>query len=171
MRAGPGTPLKALQWFNRGVQFSCSVLILAIFSYFLGSLSSSGLETPTWIRSVEGISGVAALYTGVCLLLLCCVAGNPVLSFVAMVFDVAFFAAFIYVASANRGGAGSCEGRVDTPFGSGDADKSATDSVPSFRVACRLETACFAMSLIAMYVLPWLSYACLPQITLQQVAS
>ena len=154
MVAGSGTPLKMFQWFNRGVQLLCSVLILAIFSYLLAALSSSGLETPTWVRAVEGISGVAALYTGLCLLLLCCVTGHPLMSFVVMALDVGFFAAFIYVASANRGGAGSCEGRLDTPFGSGDADKSATDSVPSFRTACRLETACFAVSLVAMCVCP-----------------
>ena len=71
-----------------------------------------------------------------------------------MVFDLAFFSAFIYVANANRGGAGSCTGRVDTPFGSGEADSYAKDGLPNFQAACRLETACFALAMIAMYVFP-----------------
>lgn len=148
---GAGKALKMFQWFNRGVQLCCSVLILAIYSYFLASLSSSGLETPTSVRAVEGIAGVAALYAGLALLVLCCVTGHPFTSFVAMVFDLAFFSAFIYVANANRGGAGSCTGRVDTPFGSGEADSYAKDGLPNFQAACRLETACFALAMIAIF--------------------
>jgi hypothetical protein len=157
MGAGSGVALKGLQWFLRGIQFCCAGLILAIYSYFLATLHNHGLEIATWIRAVEGISGFATLYTLSALLLLCCVAGYPLTSFLAIVFDVAFIASFIYVASVNRGGASSCTGPVDTPFGSGDADSNVVDNgkggfttLPSFRQACQLETACLAVSIMAM---------------------
>jgi len=157
MGAGSGAALKFVQWFIRGIQFCCAGLILAIYSYFLATLHNHDLYIATWIRAVEGISGAATLYTAIGLLLLCCLAGLPFTSFLAIVLDVAFAAAFIYVAVANRGGVGSCSGRVDTPFGSGNADTNVADdgnggftNLPSFHTACKLETACFAVSIVAM---------------------
>lgn len=157
MGARSGLALKGVQWFLRGVQFCCAAIVLAIFSYFLATLHNHSLPIPTWVRAVEGISGFALLYTIVGLLFLWCLAGHPAWSLVTMVLDLAFVGAFIYVASANRGGSGSCEGVVDTPFGTADADTSVVDdghggftSLPSFRAACRLETACMSVSIVAM---------------------
>jgi hypothetical protein len=159
MGRGAGVALKSALWFIRGVQFCCAGLVLAVYSYFLATLHNHGLDTPTWVRAVEGISGSAALYTGIALLVLCCVAGHPLTSFLAMALDVAFVGGFIYVASANRGGAGSCTGRVETPFGSGDADTNVPDAgnspggftqLGSFKTACQLETACLSVSIVAM---------------------
>lgn len=157
MGAGSGIALKGLQWFLRGVQFCCAAIVLAIFSYFLATLHNHGLGIPAWVRSVEGISGVATLYTLVALLFLWCLGGHPAWSVTTMVLDVAFASSFIYVASANRGGAGSCNGIVDTPFGRAEADTNVVDDghggftvLPSFRAACRLETACMSVSIIAM---------------------
>ncbi|WQF79889.1 hypothetical protein CDEST_04903 [Colletotrichum destructivum] len=152
-----GFALKFLQWFIRGVQLGCSVLILAIFSYFLATLHNHSLPIATSIRAVEGISGVATLYTLAGLLLLCCLAGRSFTSFIAIVLDVAFIAAFIYVAVANRNGADSCSGNVSTPFGDGPADGEPTNTgsdgwthLPSLRTACKLQTACFAVSIVAI---------------------
>lgn len=155
MGAGAGFSLKFLQWFIRGVQFGCAALILAIYSYFLATLANHNLPISTTIRAVEGISGVAVLYTLAGLLLLCCVAGLTLTSFLAVVLDVAFIGSFIYVAVANKGGAGSCDGYLDTPFGEGKAGDTVEGSggftaLPSYRVACRLQTACLAVSIIAM---------------------
>ncbi|KZL82949.1 hypothetical protein CI238_02013 [Colletotrichum incanum] len=149
--------LKFLQWFIRGVQLGCSVLILAIFSYFLATLHNHSLPIATSIRAVEGISGAATLYTLAGLLLLCCLAGRSFTSFIAIVIDVAFIGAFIYVAVANRNGADSCSGNVSTPFGDGPADGEPTNTgsdgwthLPSLRTACKLQTACFAVSIVAI---------------------
>ena len=155
MGAGSGFGLKFLQWFIRGVQFCCAALILGVYSYFLATLANHNLPIATSIRAVEGISGVAVLYTISALLLVCCVAGFTLTSFLAVLFDVAFIGAFIYVATANKGGASSCDGYLDTPFGKGKAADSAEGSdgftaLPSFRVACRLQSACLAVSIIAM---------------------
>ncbi|KAF7548230.1 hypothetical protein G7046_g8751 [Stylonectria norvegica] len=120
MGAKSGLTLKFLQWFIRGVQFGCAALILAVFSYFLATLHNHHLPISTKLRAVEGISGVAVLYTLAGLLLLCCVAGLAFTSAIAILFDVAFIGAFIYVAIANKNGASSCNGYVDTPFGRGN---------------------------------------------------
>jgi hypothetical protein len=155
MPAGAGFGLKTLQWLIRTIQLLSAALILGVYSYFLAALANHKLPIATSIRAVEGIAGVAVLYTLSALLLLCCVAGLTLTAFLAVVLDVAFIGAFIYVAVANKGGAGSCDGYLDTPFGKGKAADQAEGSggftaLPSFRVACRLQSACLAVSIIAM---------------------
>ncbi|KMQ81594.1 hypothetical protein RF55_25831, partial [Lasius niger] len=114
-----GLALKFLQWFIRGIQFLCAALILGVYSYFLAALHNHDLPIARSVRAVEGISGAAVLYTLCGLVLLCCVAGLAVTSFIAVVLDVCFIGAFIYVAVANKHGASSCRGYLDTPFGNG----------------------------------------------------
>ena len=157
MGASSGFALKFLQWFLRGVQFCCAALVLAVYSYFLATLRNHNLPIGTWVRAVEGIAGVGVLYTAVGLLLLCCLAGHPFTSFIAIVLDVCFIGAFIYVAVQNRGGASSCQGKVTTPYGTGDANTDVSDSgdggftvLPNQHQACQLETACLAVSVVAM---------------------
>ena len=142
--------LTFLQWLIRGVQFGCCAVGLALYSYFLAIASRHDVSIPTWVRAVEGITGVGVLYTLIGLLLLCCLAGHPFMSFIAIVLDVAFVGAFIYVAQANRGGANDCTGRVNTPLGSGEARDSIGDGLPKFRDVCKMETAVFSVSLVAM---------------------
>ncbi|TDZ74199.1 hypothetical protein CTRI78_v001033 [Colletotrichum trifolii] len=149
--------LKFLQWFIRGVQFGSSALILGIYSYFLATLHNHSLPISNTLRAVEGISGAATLYTLCGLLLLCCLAGHAFTSFFAIVLDVAFVGAFVYVAVANKNGGSSCSGTVSTPFGDGPADGEATNTgsdgwthLPSLRTACKLQTACLAVSIVAI---------------------
>lgn len=157
MRGG-GIALKFLQAFLRFILFCCAAVILAIFSYFLATLHNHDLPIATWIRAVEGISGAAVFYSIVGLLLLWCLAGLFLTSAIAILLDIAFTGAFIYIAWETRHGAGSCSGDVNTPFGSGNTDTSNTVSdgsggstvLPSLRTACKLETACFAVSIIAI---------------------
>ncbi|KAI1391020.1 uncharacterized protein F4822DRAFT_395217 [Hypoxylon trugodes] len=150
MGAKAGFALKLVQWFFRGIQFCCSALILALFSYFLATLTSRHLTIPTWTRAVEGISGVGVLYTVLGLLLLCCLAGHPFTSFIAIVLDICFIGGYIYVASANRGGASSCTGQVDTPFGTGEASDLIDNKHPTYRQVCQMQTACLAVSIVAI---------------------
>ncbi|PNY27211.1 Uncharacterized protein TCAP_02861 [Tolypocladium capitatum] len=156
MGASSGLALKFVQWFIRGIQFLCAALVLGVYSYFLAALHNHDLPIASAVRAVEGISGAAVLYTLIGLLLLCCVAGLAFTSFVAVVLDVCFIGAFIYVAVANKNGAGSCSGYVDTPFGSGQsvAQVQGTEgftALPSFHTACRLQTACLAVAIIAVF--------------------
>lgn len=155
---GGGVALKALQWFLRGVEFCCAAIILGIFSYFLAKLSANNLPISSHLKAVEGISGAGTLYTLIGLVFLCCLAGFVFFSFIAIVLDFCFTGAFIYIAWATRGGK-SCSGFVNTPLGNGIAatndrisgpGSTRSTSLPSLRTSCRLNTACFAVSIIAM---------------------
>jgi hypothetical protein len=156
---GAGLALRGLQWFLRAIEFCCAALILGVFSYFLAALHNHGLSIDNYIRSVEGISGVAALYTLIGLLLLCFVAGLPFFSLIAILLDLAFVGAFIYVAYETRSGARSCSSTVTTVFGTGNAsgDNTVPDgnggstALPSFEQACQLDAACFSVAIVAMY--------------------
>ena len=155
MGASSGLALKVLQWGIRGIQFCCAALILGVYSYFLATLRNHSLPVANSVRAVEGISGAAVLYTFMGLLLLCCVAGHILTSSIAIILDVCFIGAFIYVAVANKNGAGSCNGVLDTPFGTGQSaaqvqGSSGFTALPSFHTACRLQTACFAVAIVAM---------------------
>ncbi|KAI0166893.1 hypothetical protein GGR52DRAFT_556043 [Hypoxylon sp. FL1284] len=151
MGAKAGFALKLLQWFVRGIQFCCSALILALFSYFLAVLANRSLPIPTYTRAVEGISGIGVLYTLLGLLLLCCLAGHPFTSFIAIVLDICFIGSYIYVATATRDGASSCTGTaVNTPFGRGNANDLIQGAHPTFRQACQMQTACLAVSIVAV---------------------
>jgi hypothetical protein len=153
-----GIALKSVSFFLQFIEFCCAAIILGIFSYFLATLSNHDLHIDTYIRAVEGISGAGVLYTIFALMLVCCLGGIAFLSALAMLLDLAFTGAFIYVAWATRGGAGSCSGNVNTPFGSGNT-RTGNNNVPqgdggftilpSLRTACKLETACFAVAIVA----------------------
>jgi hypothetical protein len=157
--AGASVALKAVQWFLRGIVFCCATIILGIFSYFLATLHNHGLHIDTHIRAVEGISGAGVLYSLIGLLFLCCLAGFTFTSAIAILLDLCFVGAFIYVACATSGGAGGCKGNVDTPFGHGNTYVDNTVStgnggyarLPSLRQACRLETASFSVAIVAIF--------------------
>lgn len=157
MALGGGIALRSLSFFLRFIEFCCAAIIIGIFSYYLATLHNHDLPIATYIRAVEGISGAAVLYTIFALLLVCCLGGIAFLGFIAMLLDLAFCGAFIYVAYATRGGASSCKGNVNTPFGSGNANTNNSvqqgsggfTHLPSLKTACRLETATFAVAIVA----------------------
>lgn len=158
MGAKTGLTLKILQWFLRGIEFCCAAIILALFSYFLAVMTNHHMPIHNWIRAVEGISGAAVLYTLLSLLFLCCVAGHPFTSSIAILLDICFIAGFIYIAASNRvTGTDSCRGQTTTIFGSGNADSNVLDgpsdgftAVPNLRQACQMQTAVFACSIVGI---------------------
>ena len=147
--------LRALQTGLRSLQLTAAVAILAVYSYTLGALSNRGLPTPTDVRAVEGIVGATVAYTLLCIVLLRVFPARTFPSFVLIVLDVAFTAAWIYVAKANGGGT-SCSGEVNTHFGKGKAEDDVEGksggfmTLPSYGDACRLLTACLAIAIITM---------------------
>ncbi|KAI1308788.1 hypothetical protein F5Y03DRAFT_82115 [Xylaria venustula] len=150
MGAKSGFALKGLQWFVRAIQFLSSVVALALFSYLLAVASGHHLNIPTWAKAVEGISGVGVIYTLLGLLLLCCVAGHPFASAIAIVLDIAFIGAYIYVAQANRGGASSCRGTVNTVFGKHSASDRVGSGLPTYHTICQLHSAVLAVSIVSI---------------------
>ena len=152
-----GPALKTLSTVLRSLQFAGATIILAIYSYTLGALANHGLSTPTFVRAVEGIAGITIAYAIICMVVTRFFAGRTLPSFINMIFDTAFGATYIYVATANRGGAGSCSGEVDTAFGKGKSGDKVDDgghggfmALPKFGDACRLLTACLAISIVMM---------------------
>ncbi|KAK0739652.1 hypothetical protein B0T21DRAFT_400706 [Apiosordaria backusii] len=142
--ATKGTALKGLQFFLRILEFCCAALTLAIYAYFLALLSSNSLPIGVYVRAVLGISGAATAYTILAFLFLCCAPGQPFLSFVMMVLDVAFIPCFGYIAGVNRHGAGSCSrGELDTVLGRGGAGEEKGGL--GFGRACEMEKAVFAV--------------------------
>lgn len=150
-----GLAFKSLSFFLRIIQFLCAAIILGIFSYFLSVLVDHHLHVDTYVRAVEGISGAGVVYTIVALLLVCCLGGIAFFSFIGILLDIAFAGAFAYIAYATRHGAHSCTGIVNTPLGIGSSNNEVDDGnggvtlLPSLHTACRLNTACFAVSIIA----------------------
>jgi hypothetical protein len=158
--------LKCLQWAFRGVEFGCSVVILGVYSYYLATMINHQIEVPASVKAVEGITAVGTIYTLLGLLLICCCAGHPAPSFISLVMDLALAAAYIYVAVANRAGAGNCSsGTVDGPYGSGEAGAfpgGATQGMtgiggvtggvqmPTYGLACQLMMGCIICASVAM---------------------
>lgn len=147
--------LKCIQWLFRGLEFICCVIILGITSYYLASMLKSNMTVPTNIKAIEGISAIGTLYTIIGMLLVCCCAGFPATSFIAMILDLGLAGAMVYVAIGYKEGAGSCSGSsVDTVYGTGDASatpggSSSLIKLPTYSMACRLETACLAAACVA----------------------
>lgn len=153
MARGAGIALKTIQLFLRAIEFCCAAVILALFSYFLAKLNINNIHINAYLKSIEGISGAAIIYTALAILLVCFVGGFGFFAFVGALLDLCFLGAFIYIAWETRHGADSCKGNVITPFGSGNAYTTQTQgSLPSLRTGCKMQTANFAVAIVAMYV-------------------
>jgi len=153
--------LKFAQWFVRAVQFGCAAVVLGLTSYYMAAQTSNSLEVPTHERAVEGITGAACVYTLVALLLLCCLAGLAVVSALAVVLDVLFMGAFIYVAWFYRRGAQGCDDLVvNTIFGYGSGDSRVPPAqgadigftrLPTYGSACRMEKVNLSLAILAIF--------------------
>jgi len=163
MSRRPKTPLlKTLQFALRGLQLTCSIIILSLDSYLLASLSNHGLSTPTWLRAAEGIAGITIAYVILCILALRFSphVGRMLSSFATMVLDVVFGSAAIYLATTNGyGGVGKCgKEEVDGPFGKGKTGEKAESkkdgfvAIPTYGDACRLGSAELAVSVILVFL-------------------
>lgn len=151
-----GAALRFGQTGLRTLQLLGSIVLLALFSYFLAVLSNHHKAIPTWLRAVEGISGAALLYLLFAVLFTLFLGGITVFGFIAVALDLAFVVAFIYTVVETKQGAGSCKGYVTTPLGSGQANQATASGnsnwLPNLHQACQLETATFAVSLIMIFL-------------------
>jgi hypothetical protein len=81
-----------------------------IYSYFLAVRADRNQGIPTWQKAVEGISGVAVLYTIAAVVLTCCLGGISFFAITAIILDILFVGGFIAIAVLTRRGAQSCTG-------------------------------------------------------------
>ncbi|KAI9707882.1 MAG: hypothetical protein M1820_004488 [Bogoriella megaspora] len=162
-----GGALRLLQTFLYALIFCCTAIILGIYSYFLSVLADRDLPIATWKKAVEGLSGAGVLYMIFAVVLTCFLGGITFFAFLAVVLDVLFVGAMIAVAVLTRDGADSCTGNVDTPLGSGPSNRqdpgygrggfgfggdNNVTYAPNLGLACRLNTAAFAVSIIAAFL-------------------
>lgn len=144
--------------FLRILQFCCAAVGLGIFSYFLAVLANDNVHIADRWRAVEGIVGAATLYTIFAILFVLCLAGSSFFGFLAIILDICFIGGFIAVAWFTRHGANSCTGFVNTPLGSGPANaRVSVENVDvryplRLKTACELNTAVFAVSIIACFL-------------------
>ncbi|KAL2369282.1 hypothetical protein BDBG_06548 [Blastomyces gilchristii SLH14081] len=163
----------------RLLQLACSVIILGIFSYFLAVLTDHNMPIARWIKAVEGISGAATLYTLAASIFTLCIGGIAFFAALMLILDVCFIAGFIAIAIMTRHGADSCSGIVNTPLGTGNANRPAPGFgeggfgtghdknftyLPSLRSACRLQKGSLAVAVIgcilfALSLYPQVLYA------------
>jgi len=151
MRGG-GVALKSLSLVFRTIEFCCAAVILALFSYFLANLHDHNRVIPTRNKAITGIAGAGVLYTIFAFIFVCCLGSISFFSYLAMLLDLAFAGAFIYVAWAARGGvqSASSTGIICTPLGCGNQRTNVVSSSIRYITAHRMETAVFAVAIIAI---------------------
>ncbi|KAK3073057.1 hypothetical protein LTR53_005685 [Teratosphaeriaceae sp. CCFEE 6253] len=157
-----GGALRLTQSALYSLIFLCAAIILGIYSYFLSVLADRSAPISQTSKAVEGISGAAVIYLIFAVFLTCCLGGISILAFLAIALDLCFCGAMIAVAVMTRRGANSCKGFVHTPLGNGQSgsgtggfgggnNDNVTYSV-NLHNACRLNTAVFALSIIAAFL-------------------
>ncbi|KAK2763348.1 hypothetical protein FQN54_009984 [Arachnomyces sp. PD_36] len=143
----------------RALQLCTSVIIVGIFGYFIGVLVDHNAHIPRWVKAVEGLAGLAALYTLFGVLLTLFLGGKMFFAMLAVALDVCFIASFIAIAAMTRGGHRSCSGNVSTPIGSGPSSNSSgglgrfgNRYRPNLSLACRLQKGVFALAIIGIFL-------------------
>lgn len=149
MGAG-GFILRFLSFSIRVLQFLVSAAILVIFSYILFELHHNDAFIPRWAKGTEGLSGAATLYTLLGMIFTCCLGQHTLFAIIAVVLDACFVACMIAIAVMTRDGASSCSGNVDTILGSGPASGMSIADHVHLGLACRIERAAFAISVVGM---------------------
>ncbi|KAI8935017.1 hypothetical protein NX059_008682 [Plenodomus lindquistii] len=143
------------------IEFACAAVILGIYSYFLAVQADRNAPIDTWEKAVTGLSGAVVLYCIFAVLLTCFLGGKTIFALLAVLFNVLCCGAMIAIAVMTRDGAGSCSGYVETPLGNGDSSSKegfGSDGqgnqityAASLGTTCRLNTACFAVSIIGAF--------------------
>lgn len=147
--------------------FCCAAIILGVYSYFLSVLANRNLPISKDWRAVEGMSGAACVWLLLAPLITCCCGGFAFWAIISIIVEFLFLAAFIAIAVLTRHGAGSCSGIVNTPLGIGPSDSQAqgygangfgfgagqtATYEPRLHLACRLNTAAFAVAIIGAFL-------------------
>jgi len=133
------------------LEFLASATILGIFSYFLARNHEAGLPIAIWMRAVDGLAGSATLYTLLAILLTFFLGGIIFFALIAIILDILFIGAFIFVAYETRGAARNCNTVTDQAFfGNGATGVGNTSATPV--QVCKLEETCFILAIILCFL-------------------
>ena len=154
-----GAALKFIATALYALEFCCAAIILGIYSYFLAVQADRDVNIPVWQQAVTGLAGGTVLYTIFAVVFTCFLGGKSFFALLALIFDVLCCGAMVAVAVLTRDGASSCTGNVETPLGDGPSSSKEGygsngqgDQVTysaSLGTICNLNTACFAVAIIA----------------------
>lgn len=134
---------------NRILQFIFSIISVGIYAYFVSNIREAGFRPSNWTGAILGISSASAIYTLFGIVFTLCLGANFFFGSLAIILDVAFIGAFIFVAYATRAARLSCSGYVATPLGAGPAgSETGLTIATSLRRACQMETVVFASAII-----------------------
>jgi len=162
-----GAALKVTQTFFYTLCFLCAGIILGIYSYFLSVQADRNASIPQWQKAVEGISGIAVVYSIFAVVLTCCLGGKIFFAFLGIVMDLLLTAGLLAIAVMTRDGAQKCTGsNVDSPLGSGDASAHGSFGKNGFGTgngenvtyassigfACKLNKVVFAVAIIGAFL-------------------
>lgn len=152
-----GVALRSVATFFYFLEFCCAAIILGIYSYFLSVLADRNEYITKSEKAVEGISGIAVIYTIFAVLLTFCLGGARLAAGVAVILDVLFTGAFIALAVLTRQGAKSCNNIAASPLGVGAAGQKVgfqgqATYQASYGLSCRLNKAAFAVSIIGAFL-------------------
>lgn len=142
-----GVALRTVATTLYALEFCCTIIILGIYGYFLAMLGKDDKYIGPWVRAVEGIAGVTALYLLFAVLLTCFLGARSGFAYIAMFLNLIFFGAFVAIAVLTRRGASSCTGWVKTPLGD-NWDNIEAPGLSDFGYACTLNKVVFAVSII-----------------------
>jgi len=133
------------------LEFLASATILGIFSYFLAKNNEADLPIAIWMRAVDGLAGSATLYTLLAILLTFFLGGIIFFAFIAIVLDILFIGAFIFVAVETRGAARNCNTVTNQAFfGNGATGVGNTSATPV--QICKLEETVFILAIILCFL-------------------
>ncbi|KAF2151732.1 hypothetical protein K461DRAFT_279226 [Myriangium duriaei CBS 260.36] len=158
--------LRLFQTFLYALAFAASGIVLGFYSYFLAVLSNRDETILKQWKAVEGISGIAVVYTIFAILLTCCLGGISFFAFVAILLNFAFVGGFVAIAVLTRHGVQKCTGFVNTPLGNGQANQGSgfgsngfgtgsnqnTTYQVTYGTACKYNKAVFACAIIAAFL-------------------
>ncbi|MCJ1276539.1 hypothetical protein MMC21_004345 [Puttea exsequens] len=133
---------RATATFLRILEFCIAALILGIFSYYLAVLSrrAGNGAIPKWEKAVEGISGVAVVYTAFAVILTCFLGGIAFFSFLGIALDICFIGGFLAIAVLADGGRHSCGRTNNSPIGPGE------------HLSCQLQRVAFIVAVIGAFL-------------------
>jgi len=148
--------LRLSQTFLYVLAFLCSALIVGIYSYFLAVLADRNVSIPTYAKAVEGISGIATLFTIFAVVLTCCLGGMAFFGLLAVILNILIMGGFIAIAVLTRSAVHSCSSNNIRAGPLGRAADSGFDNNVTYsvspRTACRLNKAVFIVSIIGAFL-------------------